>query len=105
MRKQTLVGQKDGCDVLIEWELKDGNFSASGMYMNKLGSDCESCGQNLDEILEDFPDNEFVKSIHSIWKRWHLNNMRPGSPKQMELTRTKFGPEFENLKMEVCDEG
>ena len=28
-----------------------------------------------------------LQKIHDIWQRWHLNAMRPGTPKQMEYLR------------------
>lgn len=70
--------------VEIDWEIKDGRFSASGGIWNNNRTDYITCGQNLiNEILELFPEDEQVQRIHSVWKTWHLNDMIAGSPKQM----------------------
>lgn len=101
MRKKTYVGEKDGQHCFIEWELKGGKFSASGYYLNRSGSDHCFSGQVLDDILADFPDNEQVRRIHSVWKRWHLNDMRAGSPKQQELIDAVIAPEYEKIKQDL----
>lgn len=66
----------------IDWELrstpKGPEFSAAGSYSR-------SCGQCLDGIAEAYPNDEMVKRIHRVWKAYHLNGMRAGTPKQEEL--------------------
>ena len=68
-------GKKNN-SVEVEWELADGNFSASGLIWNHIHSHAYSVGQNLDKILKLFPNDEKFKRIHKVWKRWHLNQSR-----------------------------
>ena len=75
----------------VEWYLKDGRFSASGIIdENNRGRWRDySAGQCLDEILEIFPNDELIQRIHKVWKKWHLNDMHPGTPNQ-EAYLAKF---------------
>ena len=77
-------GIKDNA-VDIKVRLEDGKFTASGSVWNRLKTDINSGGQNLDEILEYFPDNPTVAMIHTIWKKHHLNNMNPGTQFQEDF--------------------
>lgn len=64
--------------IEIEYkEKKEGQkvLSICGNIWNRRKSDTISGGQNLDEILRVLPENETIKKIHSIWKKWHLNDM------------------------------
>ena len=66
----------------IEWELvnKDGKitFTASGSHPR-------GGGQCLDQFLEDYPEDEMVRRIHTVWSRWHLNDMHAGCEHQREM--------------------
>lgn len=73
--------------VTIDVRLKDGQLSISGTIWNGRGTDCISCGQNIDEIAKLFPLNGQVRRIAEIWRKWHLNHTIPGSPRQMEFVR------------------
>jgi hypothetical protein len=57
-------------------------FSASGEIWHERGHDIISGGQNLDELMEMYPDHEILKRIYLVWKNWHLNHMHAGSPAQ-----------------------
>lgn len=50
---------------------------------------CGQCQNSLLEITEYDNDwsKEKVEELFSIWERWHLNDMRAGSPKQEEFLR------------------
>ena len=70
-------------EVDIEWELTpDGRFSASGNVWNSPHTDIVSGGQNLEEIAKMFPKDERVKRIVEVWRTWHLNDMKAGTPEQ-----------------------
>jgi hypothetical protein len=43
-----------------------------------------SCGQNLEEILEIFSDDELVQKLFHLWKEYHLNDLNPGTRAQQE---------------------
>ena len=79
----------------VEWSLKDGRFSAMGGIWNTasgLRRDYLSCGQNLDKLISLFPENELLTRIHRVWKKWHLNDMIAGSPRQEDFLAGKTAP-------------
>jgi hypothetical protein len=70
----------------------EGRLSITGGIWNGRSTDYASCGQNLETILELFPNDPKVRRIVEIWRRWHLNDMQAGTPRQMEWLRTNgFG--------------
>lgn len=75
----------------VEWRLHDGKFSASGGIWKSNKSDYETCGQMVDELLKYFPDDQLLQRIVQVWKKWHLNDLTAGSPKQMEFLE-QIGP-------------
>lgn len=94
-KKTVHLGKVDGTGngrrnnpVEIEITIENGRLSMVGNVWKANQSDIVSGGQNYGEILEYFPDDPKVKRIVEIWKRWHLNDMRAGSPAQMEYLRT-----------------
>lgn len=77
--------------VKIEWDGK--RLSLTGVEGPKSNGDCRgSCGQIVDglngfaELAPGFTV-ETVNRLRETWKRWHLNDMRAGSPEQMEWLR------------------
>lgn len=98
-------GIKDNA-VDIQIKLEDGKFTASGSIWNRLKSDIIAGGQNLDEIAGLFPDNVTVAKIHTIWKKYHLNDMNAGTQlqedwiaQQKESGNLDQNPDYEI----VCD--
>ena len=85
-----LKGTTQTCPVEIEIALeeKDGKgpvFTAVGTVWRgpkKVG--IHHGGQCIDEIASLFPKDKKVQLIHEIWKRWHLNDLRAGTPKQLK---------------------
>jgi len=75
------------CEVYITWELKDGKFTMSGEVWNPLKTDTIMGGQCIDTIAKLFPQDSKLQRMCAIWERWHLNDMVPGSPAQMEYLR------------------
>lgn len=57
-------------------------LSICGTIWNRLKTDCISAGQNLDEIRKLVGFSPLMKRVHLIWQRYHLNDMRAGSPRQ-----------------------
>ena len=92
--------------VTIEVSFDGTRFSASGNVWNRLQTDIISGGQNLDELYGYLKDDGLFLKIYSIWKQYHLNDMTPGTPKQMAFLSTIKRPsnaefyvwEFEQLK-------
>lgn len=75
--------------VTIQAELKNNDqnqpcFTASGNIWNGSNTDIVCGGQMIDEILELLPNNETVKSLHRLWKLYHLNDLNAGTVKQTE---------------------
>jgi hypothetical protein len=64
-----------------------GRLSITGGIWNGRSTDYVNCGQNLETILELFPNDPKVQRIVEIWRKWHLNDMQAGTPRQMEYVR------------------
>ncbi len=73
-------------------------FAASGCIWNAVGSDIYSGGQNLDEIAKYITDPRLL-TIYEIWKEYHLNDLQPGTKKQMDFLgeRTDYDDECKRL--------
>jgi hypothetical protein len=60
----------------ITWELRRGQegprFSAQGSFPG-------GGGQCLDTIEEMYPDDERIREVCAVWRKYHLNNMKPGT--------------------------
>lgn len=79
--------------VDLEIALTDGRLSICGNIWNAHHTDIVTGGQIIDQIADLFPGNSQVQLIHSIWKKWHLNYMKAGSPAQ-ECHLKKHSGEF-----------
>jgi len=96
MRKRLVLGKIDYDgrgrkinEVDIEYELtSDGRFTASGNIWNSRHTDIISGGQNLEEIAKLFPGDERAQRIVKVWRKWHLNDMKAGTPKQEKAVVT-----------------
>ena len=82
---------KRTCVVEVEITLgedRDGKptFSASGDVWNNLHTDTIQGGQCLEE-LNKYPSvrqNKVFKEILDLWRKYHLNDLTPGTPEQMK---------------------
>lgn len=79
--------------VTIEWD--GARLAFQGAFGPKSNGNAKgSCGQIVDDLQKQAPYLKSllrpgqIQQIAKLWKRWHLNDMRAGSPKQMELLRT-----------------
>lgn len=84
---KTLSFFKNNQTCEVEIRLHDGRLSICGtVYEGKrLRSDERnliSCGQCIDWAKEFIPAR-----LYEIWDRWHLNNMRAGTPAQEQYLR------------------
>lgn len=73
--------------VEVEVKLEDGRLSICGGIWNSRHTDYLSCGQNLETILSLIPSDKRLQSIVRVWRRWHLNDMKAGSPRQERWLR------------------
>lgn len=95
------IGKNGGlCRFYIDITLEDGRLSMCGNW--------HSCGQNADDLTNEslIPAEGFeysdVLKIQSIWNRWHLNDMRAGTPKQEDFIREwKLTHQYDYTK--ACD--
>jgi hypothetical protein len=88
-----LGGERKKGSSIIEMELKETHkgwcFSASGLYgyhynIHFQDWDYEGGGQCLDTIAKMYSKNKEVQLIVELWRKYHLNDMNAGSPKQTE---------------------
>ena len=80
------IGSKGGCRrFLIDIEYANGVLKMCGIW--------HSQGQIYDQLTDEslVPNSNYVYEdlleIQRIWKRYHLNDMRAGTPKQEEFVR------------------
>ena len=73
-------GYKRRLGVVIEVAVADGRLSMTG-EIGGPRNPVES-GQCRDSIARAFPDDARVQRIVEVWRRWHLNDMRPGCEHQ-----------------------
>ena len=66
-------------EARLYWE-----FSASGDIWNTLHTDIICGGQCLDHMngYASIRDNATFREVYALWKRWHLNGLKAGSPAQ-----------------------
>lgn len=66
-------------------------LSVSGVVGPYVSGNCAgSCGQCLDVLTDPAfrpADGIDAKRLHDVWNRWHLNDMRAGSPAQEAYLR------------------
>lgn len=92
--------------VRVELKTDEDNrrcFSASGHIWNSTKTDYVVAGQCLDTIKE-YIDNSTFNAIYRLWKQYHLNNIRAGTPEQEKavsawLESTKSHYDYK----EVCE--
>jgi hypothetical protein len=80
-------GRKN-CKAVIEWEIKEGRFSMSAGIWNPRETDYYTCGQAVDTVASFFPHDKKAQRMLEIWKKWHLNDMKAGSPAQEAFLAT-----------------
>ena len=57
-------------------------FTASVIIWNQSKTDATRAGQCLDALVSYLKDNELFMKIYRLWKLYHLNDMKAGTPKQ-----------------------
>ena len=82
----------------VEVELRyhdDGKVTLSvcGTLWNSKHTDAVMCGQCLDEFMDydSLASNPTFVKLHKMWKKWHLNDMHPGSRSQEDALIARFG--------------
>lgn len=103
IEKIVRLGVTDGGDVFCRLTLADGRLSITGVVGPKRNGDCRgSCGQIVMGLsapdIKPAPgwDEASIGAFFAHWKRWHLNDMRAGTPAQeMFLRLHKVGGGYE----------
>ena len=95
---------KKNCLVEVEINFNGITFTSSGTIWNHLKTDCYSGGQNLDTIKKFLPNNKLFNKIYNIWKKYHLNDMTAGSPKQVEYLKSIQKPEDAEFYTWECEQ-
>lgn len=83
------------CEAEITWTLENGRFSMSAGIWMPSKRDLLACGQMVDTVAGYFPGDEQVQRMRAVWQRWHLNDMKAGSPAQETWLRENPIPEEE----------
>ena len=76
---KSLVFKNNSHTLTVDVRLKDGELSLMGMITDRKGREIAG-GQVLDEL--DNYDSPLAVEVKEVWQRWHLNDMRAGTPKQ-----------------------
>jgi hypothetical protein len=90
--------------VTIDVKLSDGRLSMVGYVRNVRGT-AIALGQCHDTIASLFPGDARVARIVEVWKRWHLNDARPGTPAQMEYLRAHPHRSYDDAVRALDDAG
>lgn len=67
-------------EIEIEWDGE--RLSICGTIWNAMHTKVVACGQCSKELAKHQNIRIKFKELLDIWKRWHLNDMRAGSPRQ-----------------------
>lgn len=93
LKKTLLIGNNLDGDVWIEVKYEDGRLSITGVVgPMRNGNAKGSAGQCVDALDGDLKlregwKPEMVQELANVWRRWHLNDTRAGTPAQMEHLR------------------
>ena len=84
------IGSPKGAGLFCKVEITEGKLSISGVEGPTQSGNCRgSCGQinmhpwKIKTYRKGWTPN-LVRKFRDVWKRWHLNDMKAGSPKQQE---------------------
>ena len=98
---------KKNCEVVIKIELIEKEeglvLSIIGHIYNHIKTNSYAGGQCYDTISKFFPHNKKVQRIVEIWERYHLNDLRAGTPLQEKIIREwkEKGNKYDYTK--VCE--
>lgn len=105
---------KANCEAAITWSLKDGRFSMCAEIWNSRKTDILCGGQCVAEVAARFPSDAKAQRMLAIWKEWHLNDMKAGSPAQAAFLKSfperqhyedGFGSHFEWALAKLTEAG
>lgn len=88
------IGRGNAGEVFCKIKLSNGRLSITGVEGPLRDGDCKgACGQivMLEWRMSNYATGwnaELVTRFREVWERWHLNDMRAGSPAQEAFIRT-----------------
>lgn len=102
-RKFTFNTHYEGKDAKahIEIELNNGCYSCSGDLI--IDNEWVCCGQCLDELTPLLVGNHLFEELYDLWKKYHLNDMHPGTPKQEQALRKAHLTNWANDYTKCCE--
>jgi hypothetical protein len=110
MRKIIELGKIDynrsgrkNCLATLEISWDGARFTASGNIWNPRGTYTYSGGQIVEEVCGYFPQNKQAQRILAIWRDWHLNDMKAGSPDQEAFLKANPIADRLNHYKAACD--
>lgn len=89
-------------EVALEGYSTKAVFTSCATVWNQSKTDCILAGQCLDTLVPYLKDNKLFMKIHRLWKLYHLNNMKAGTPKQEAVVEEYLKDHKYDYK-EVCD--
>jgi hypothetical protein len=78
---------KDG-KAQIDWELAK-HKEHGGALFSACGTFEGGGGQCIDRIAEAYPDDPKVQEIAGVWEKYHLNDMKAGTPEQVAFLKAR----------------
>lgn len=101
MLKHILVGSTDYGDVFVTISYRGKRLSLTGVEGPDSRGNCSSCGQ-IQDTLGRLTDPRFTKEtldqLKQVWDRWHLNDMRAGTPAQEDYLRENYKERYDYTK-------
>lgn len=77
-----LENGRANCEAALTWSVENGRFSMCGEIWQPSKRDTLTGGQCIEEVVKLFPNDAKAQRMAEVWRRWHLNDMRAGSPAQ-----------------------
>lgn len=102
MKFRLILGYKES--ILVEYGEKGGKFilNVSGDIRNSSEQCISEIRYKYIEGAPSFQKKAELARLLEIWERYHMNNVNPGTPKQMEIIRGT-GLEYKDA-LELLDE-
>ena len=101
MNKVIRIGKGQNGNIYCSIQFKDSRLSLTGVEGPRRDGNCQGgCGQiNTSMVPEEITPApgwslELIQKFLEVWDRWHLNDMRAGSPAQMEEMRKHKFPGY-----------
>ena len=75
-------------DIKLKKKEKGTVLSVMGSYYDKE-TKSQYDGQCIEIFREKFKNNKYMSRLIEIWEKYHLNDLRPGTKRQMKVLKEK----------------